>query len=300
VLLELRQPFSQPADPALWSEELAKQNPADLFLQLIDFSKDMHGMPGLDASDLEMYVITEIAEYSLKQLISKRRKGNQPMPDDMVQSVSKEMIIVVAGLHAKGFVHLDLKPENLMICKGKLKLIDVDGCVKIGSTLSASDESISYSPIYCAPEWAHFLVDEDQNQIKIMPGLDVWSVGMTICELVNQEAVLREQFGASRHWVFLEWLSDTTRVSLPKCIKTFDADLYDFVVGCLVCQPSQRRTLAQCLSTPYLRGTGMHAPQLLHTEDRSSRNESHSTKHSHRRRHRTLSRKLVLKSLWPL
>ncbi len=55
-------------------------------------------------------------------------------------------MLVVAGLHAKGFIHLDLKPENLMLFDGMLKLIDVDGCVRIGTAISVSDSSLSFSP----------------------------------------------------------------------------------------------------------------------------------------------------------
>merc|ERR1719265_188488 len=119
----------------------------------MDYSKDMCGKPGLDACDLEMYVVTEPVDYSVKQLIAKRKECDEPLSNDMVFSLAKELIIVVAGLHAKGFVHLDLKPESLMMCRGQVKLADVDGCARTGSTTSFTDTSISYSPIYCAPEW---------------------------------------------------------------------------------------------------------------------------------------------------
>ena len=43
------------------------------------------------------------------------------------EDMTKAVVFVMAGLHAKGFVHLDLKPENLMVFDGALKLIDVGG-----------------------------------------------------------------------------------------------------------------------------------------------------------------------------
>ena len=80
----------------------------------------------------------------------------------------------------------DLKPENLMMFNGRLKLIDVDGCVPIDSEVlrkphvgwghvddgirrvsvaagscqvSINDSSISFSPCYCAPEWTRWAMN---------------------------------------------------------------------------------------------------------------------------------------------
>merc|ERR1712151_683324 len=84
---------------------------------------------------------------------------------------------------------------NLMIFGDQLKLIDVDGCVTIGTHISLDDSSISFSPYYCAPEWAKALrADSEEEEIVARPDLDAWSVGCTICELVTLDALLRPQF----------------------------------------------------------------------------------------------------------
>merc|ERR1719203_2466473 len=93
-------------------------------------------------------------------------------------------------------VHIDFKPENVMMFNGRLKLIDVDGCVKVGVSVSIQDSSISFSPCYCAPEWARFLIKDSDSRITISPCLDVWSVGMTICELVTLDAVLKPRYAS--------------------------------------------------------------------------------------------------------
>merc|ERR1719191_1695390 len=107
-----------------------------------------------------MYVVTELASYSLKDYFSLRRTDGRKLSKDSVHDVAKAIILVTAGLHAKGLVHLDLKPENLMLFSGVLKLIDVDGCVRIGTRVSITDSSLSFSPCYCAPEWARFILDD--------------------------------------------------------------------------------------------------------------------------------------------
>merc|ERR1712110_357479 len=131
----------------------------------------------------------------------------------------------MAGLHAKGFVHLDIKPENLMIFGGQLKLIDVDGCVRIGTHISLDDSSICFSPCYCAPEWAKAVRTQEEDDIIACPGLDAWSVGCTICELVTLEAILRPKFqqfykrdqlrGKKQ---FMDWLASLQKAPVPRVV----------------------------------------------------------------------------------
>mmetsp|Transcript_88675 Transcript_88675/g.156998 ORF Transcript_88675/g.156998 Transcript_88675/m.156998 type:complete len:664 (-) Transcript_88675:123-2114(-) len=262
VLMELQEPFKKPSDEKLWHETLASARPASLFMTLTDFSKAPNGEPGPDPTDGVVYVITELAQYSLKDYLALRREQNRPLPNDSVKSICRAVILVVAGLHAKGLVHIDLKPENLMMFGGRLKLIDVDGCVKIGTTVSIQDSSISFSPCYCAPEWAQFLINESNSRITVSPALDVWSVGMTICELVTLNALLKPMYGnflrnAHSHreagFLFMDWLSNIKKVPLPKNIEKYDAEFVDLIVDwLLVCDKNKRKSCAQSLSHPYV------------------------------------------------
>jgi len=168
----------------------------------------------------------------------------------------------MAGLHAKGFVHLDLKPENLMVFDGALKLIDVDGCVRVGSQVAITDSSISFSPCYCAPEWAEFLINESNSGIHIHPALDVWSVGMTVCEFVTLNAVLKPMYGnflrnAHSHreagFLFMDWLSSIKKVPLPKNVEKFDPEFVGLMTDwLLVCDKEKRKSCAQSLNNPYI------------------------------------------------
>lgn len=263
VLKELQKPLTQPQDGSLWHEQLASTLSSKLFMQLIDYSKDAGGEPGLDPEDGVMYVITEMAQYSLKDYIKHRRDQNKFLAKDAVRSLTRAIVLVTAGLHAKGLVHLDLKPENLMMFNGCLKLIDVDGCVKIGTTVLTSDSSLSFSPCYCAPEWANFLIqDVDEPKLVVTPALDAWSIGMTICELVTLDAALKHTYAsfvrngrsyreAGVH--FMDWLSSLEQPPLPKQIEKFDKSLEAFLTQCLlVCDPAQRMSLAQSLAHPYI------------------------------------------------
>eukprot|EP00930_Biecheleria_cincta_P059873 TRINITY_DN45589_c0_g1_i1.p1 TRINITY_DN45589_c0_g1~~TRINITY_DN45589_c0_g1_i1.p1 ORF type:complete len:701 (-),score=151.00 TRINITY_DN45589_c0_g1_i1:124-2226(-) len=262
VLQMLQQPFPEVTDPNLWRPQLAATKPSKLFITLLDYSQDENHRPIPDPRDGVMYVITEVAQYSLKDYLALRREQGKALSRAAVKSISKAIILVVAGLHAKGLVHLDLKPENLMMFNGRLKLIDLDGCVRAASEVSIQDSSISFSPCYCAPEWARFLTDESESKIVVQPHLDVWSVGMTLCELATLDAILKPMYanflknGHSHReagFLFMDWLGGVGKAPLPKSIKRFDPQFHDMLVdSLLVCNFKNRKTLAQCLSDPFL------------------------------------------------
>jgi len=288
VLQELQEKFKQPADKRLWHSMLDSVEPSQVFMRLIDYSKDSKGNPGPDPSDNTMYVITEMAQYSMKDLLASLREKKKCLPPDVVKKFCKAIIVAMACLHAKGFVHVDMKPENLMMFSGRLKVIDVDGCVRMNTRIDIQDSSISFSPCYCAPEWAGFLISETDSTILAQPGLDVWSVGMTLCELITHDAVLKPQYGnflrnahSSKEagFLFMEWLSSIKKVPLPRKIEEHDRTFQDLITQwLLVSKKEQRKTCAECLSHPFI-ATAEWEVEVAHVKriGRQKRREDPST-----------------------
>jgi serine/threonine protein kinase len=261
VLQELQQPVEKPADETLWCEELAGTDPANLFLKLLDFSKDASGEPAPDLADGRMYVVTELAQCTLKDMLRQRSLRKAPLSAESVRKVAKDVVLAVALLHAKGYVHLDIKPENVMMCGGQWKLIDMDGCVRAGSEVKLVDDSISFSPCYCSPEFARAVVKGGSMRVK--PGMDAWSVGITIAELVNLCPLLRAQYqkisgGKSAQAgsvSFLRWLGALRAAPLPERPAWSEESRFKALLctGLLVPEPERRGTLAQSLAAPYFR-----------------------------------------------
>lgn len=264
VLRDLEVLSSRETAGPLWHTQLDMAKPSKLFMQMLDFSRDASGTPGPDPHDGVMYLVTEMGCYSLKDYLRMRQRQGQPLPSRTVQTIAKSIVLAVAALHAKGFVHLDLKPENLMMFDGCLKLIDVDGCMNSGTVVTVDDFSLSFTPCYCAPEWARFLVHPDINTIKVEPPLDAWSVAITMCELATLDPVLRKMFasflkhGRSRHqagFLFMDWLSNISNSPwMPDGVAQFDPELADLVTQLLVPDPGLRKGLPDALSHPYLAG----------------------------------------------
>jgi len=313
VLEELKRPFEKPDDPKLWSKELAAAAPEEVFMQLLDYSRDAQGQPGPDPTDGQMYVVTELAQYSLKDYMKTRKEEDKPMSKETVRSLARSIILVTAGLHAKGLVHLDLKPENLMIFDGVLKLIDVDGCIKIGTSISIDDESLSFSPVYCSPEWANFLIEEEEDDMGLTasPALDVWSIGMTLMELVTLDPVLKSQYASFfRHgrereeasFLFFDWLSSLQKPPLPRQIREHDVELTKLLEECLlVCDPNRRCSLAECLDHPFVAPhAALHRSKTCPIVERSENLPSESLRHRRNRVEDNSERFLLKGILWKL
>jgi len=242
----------------------SKITPKKCFLELLDYSKDKNGLPGPLPEDGKMYVVTEIADYSLKDYLGARLEENKAMSSEAIRQISKSFVFAMGMLHAKGLVHLDMKPENIMRAGVTWKVIDVDGCTPLNQKISINDSTISFSPCYCAPEWAHFLI-EDGDYLQVGHQLDVWSVGISLCELIMLDAVLKPRYVsiyrvANSHrkagFLFLEWLATPTQsLSLDERIKKFEDPQYvDLVVKKMLTKKAEERiSLAQALDHPYLK-----------------------------------------------
>lgn len=232
-----------------------------------------------------MYLVTELAQYSLKDVFAILREKNSSLSSEEVKTFCKAILVAAASLHAKGFVHLDLKPENLMMFGGKLKVIDVDGCVKMNTKVSIQDRSISFSPYYCAPEWARFLACESETDILALPGLDAWSVGMTLCELITHEAILKPQYcdfrrGAPSHReagvLLIEWLASITSAPVPREVEEHDQVFLDLLSNwLLVCGQGERKSCAECLAHEFIADAGwnLEAAELRHMGRQSQQEE---------------------------
>jgi len=277
VLQEMQRPLRKGlCDSRHWHTEMDTMDVKNIFIQLIEYSKDKNGDPGNDVTDGVAYLAMELAEYSMKDFLADCRDQKKTIANDVVREICKQVVLVVAGLHAKGLVHLDLKPENLMMgADNHWKLIDVDGCVKIDDSVNIEDNSLSFSPCYCAPEWARFLVEGDDSLV-VRSTMDVWSVGMTLCELVTLKAVLQPKYTSyvKQGWsqsdagyFFLEWLGFLPVMELdPRIQAVDDTDFIDLLQTMLETEGEQRMTLCELLDHPFLQKAKGTARQTIHDD----------------------------------
>ena len=92
----------------------------------------------------------------------------QPRTFEKATDIFEQVARALAHMHAKGFVHADMKPNNIMVCDGTPKIIDLGQSCKIGTV----KERIQGTPDYIAPEQVH--------RRAITPKTDIYNLGATM------------------------------------------------------------------------------------------------------------------------
>ena len=152
-------PAADTADAQLFRwREAAKLSHLNLIRILATGRGELDDMP-------LVYIVTERAEEDLSQVL----------PDRSLTAVeAREMLeptlTVLEYIHRQGFVHAHLKPANIMAVEDRLK-ISSDGLVRAGT--SDKGASTPYDP------------PERSTQVA-SPAGDVWSLGMTLVEVLTQ------------------------------------------------------------------------------------------------------------------
>src|SRR5262249_30630858 len=125
------------------------------------------------------YIVSELVEGpTLRQLLD--RAGGRVLPEIAVL-VAARVAEALGAAHARGIVHRDVKPDNVMIDLGARKparvLLTDFGIARMpeDDTMTATG-SILGSPSYMSPEQA--------RSGTIGPGSDVFSLGATLYQMV--------------------------------------------------------------------------------------------------------------------
>ena len=140
----------------------------------------------LDAGETDQgqsYIVLRYVEGpTLREVLSKRIKFDTGAVDRFARQLSKAL----RACHEAGILHLDLKPENVILkhfgTKAEQATIVDFGAAEVLGRLDARTDSPSHQPRldrYCAPELSR---DE-----KPVPASDVYSLGVMLAELLTGE-----------------------------------------------------------------------------------------------------------------
>lgn len=89
-----------------------------------------------------------------------------------------QVALALAHMHEKGYVHADMKPNNIIVCEpGIVKVIDLGQSCPIGTV----KPRIQGTPDYIAPEQVH--------RRPITPKTDVYNLGATIYWVMTGESI---------------------------------------------------------------------------------------------------------------
>jgi len=70
----------------------------------------------------------EYCENSLKDIFSSYKNSNTIIEEDKLKEMLRQALVGLKCMHEQNMVHLDIKPDNLLIKDGDVKVADLGLC----------------------------------------------------------------------------------------------------------------------------------------------------------------------------
>lgn len=139
----------------------------------------------LDRFEDYVYVVSDFADGgSLENWLKENR---QAASEAEAVEITLQILKGLENLHEKGFVHRDLKPDNILIMNGKLCLADfgISREVKTYSKATGTAGTVEYMP----PE-------AFEKKPPVTPQTDIWAVGVILQRLLTGELSFPQEMPA--------------------------------------------------------------------------------------------------------
>jgi eukaryotic-like serine/threonine-protein kinase len=208
------------------------------------------------ASDGTRYLAMDLLDgVSLEQLV--HREG--PQAPERAIGILLQVASGLAKMHGLGLVHRDIKPQNILLCRGvdgeeSVKLIDFGLVQEVDAASASPSSAIVGTPLYIAPE---ALTTPDAVDARS----DLYGLGAVAHFLVSGEPVFggRSVLEACSHHLL------TAPEPLSRVVGwVIGSDLERLVLDCLAKDPSARpadaRELMQRLERCIDRDDTAHSP----------------------------------------
>ncbi len=196
---------------------LAEGADADAFLAQWEAAKTLsnpHLMPVLRTGQCEIagthvvYIVTEHAEKVLARFLPEK-----PLRAHEAKNIFEPVLFALSYLHENGFVHGHIKPSNILVSGGELKISTDDFLVAAGVSKPPRNPGIHDAPEVAAG--------------SLTPAADIWSVGISIIEALTQHPPA--------------W--DKSTHSEPIVPESLPQPFPEIVRECLRLDPAQRSTI---------------------------------------------------------
>ena len=205
------------------------------------------------------YIITELVQgLNLTQLLAEQDE----IPSEVIALIGIEICDALSYAHSQGFIHRDIKPDNIMLrSDGALKLLDF-GIARFADEDSLTmTKSLVGSPAFMSPEQA---LDEADGPLDHRS--DLFSLGIVLFQLATHEL----PFHGSNPSIVLKNIIDNRRQQAHCISPQMSLALSDCIEGLLQTNRDLRYTDAQQTANA-LRKVWSEANLDLHDEEWSLR-----------------------------
>jgi serine/threonine protein kinase len=142
-----------------------------------------YGEAGTETGNCVPYVVMEL----LPGRTLSQRLADGPLPPRAALRICAEVASALAAAHARGLVHRDVKPSNVMLTPSGAKVVDFGLAAVVGQTEIDDDGELRGTPAYLAPERL--------TGGEVTPASDVYALGLLIHRALTNH---------------LPWQADTT------------------------------------------------------------------------------------------
>jgi serine/threonine protein kinase len=134
-----------------------------------------------DEAEGRVYIVMEYAEG--EPLTSLIRRG--PLPDADVSRIGKAVAEALAEAHAKGIVHRDIKPDNIVVHGNRVKVLDFGIAKRVGAEqtpLRADDPTAFRTQTGYIIGTPHYMSPEQALGKPVDHRTDIFSLGVVLYE----------------------------------------------------------------------------------------------------------------------
>jgi serine/threonine protein kinase len=164
------------------SRELAAALGAERFLREIDILAHLnhpHILPLLDSGDAGgflFYVMPFVEGESLRHRLE--RETQLPIPDAL--AITREVALALDYAHRQGFIHRDVKPENILLSDGLALVADFG----IARAINQAADSDSLTGSGLSPGTPPYMSPEQASGRDVDSRCDIYALGCVLYELL--------------------------------------------------------------------------------------------------------------------